>query len=64
MNDKQIQDLIDKNFKILLLIGYASSLIMSYSRLECYHDDEEKIKWFFDAIHAVIYENKPLPPIP
>lgn len=24
----------------------------------------EKGKWFFDAVQAVIYENKPFPPMP
>jgi len=64
MNESQIQNLIDANFRILLLLGYASSLVMSYRELEVYHDDDEKIKWFFDALQAVVYENKPLPPLP
>lgn len=64
MKEISVQDLIDANFRILLLLGYASSIVMSYRKLEAYHDDEEKIKWFFDAIQAVIYENKPLPRMP
>ena len=44
MNESQIQNLIDANFRILLLLGYASSLVMSYRELEVYHDDDEKIK--------------------
>jgi hypothetical protein len=64
MNETQIKELIDANFRILLLLGYATSIVGSYRRLEAYHDDEEKCKWFFDAVQAVIYENKPLPPIP
>lgn len=59
-----VQDLIDANFRILLLLGYATSIVGSYQRLEAYHDDSEKCKWFFDAIQAVVYENKPLPPMP
>ena len=64
MKEINVQDLIDANFRILLLLGYATSMVMSYSKLETYHDDSEKCKWFFDAVQAVIYENKPLPPIP
>lgn len=64
MNEIQIKELIDTNFRILLMLGYATSLIMSYEKLETYHDDSEKCKWFYDALQAVVYENKPLPPFP
>lgn len=59
-----VQNLINANFRILTLLGYAMSIVVSYEKLEAYHDDSEKCKWFFDAIQAVIYENKPLPPLP
>lgn len=64
MNEINVQDLIDANFRILLLLGYATSIVGSYRRLEAYHDDEAQCKWFFDAVQAVVYENKPLPPMP
>lgn len=64
MKEIDIKELIDANFRILLLLGYATSIVVSYSKLEAYHDDSEKCKWFLDAIQAVVYENKPLPPIP
>lgn len=64
MNDQQIQDLIDANFRILILLGFATSIVMSYKALQAYHDDDEKIRWFLDALQAVVYENKPLPPMP
>lgn len=64
MKEISVQDLIDTNFRILLLLGYATSIVTDYQRLEAYHDDSEKCKWFFNAIQAVVYENKPLPPLP
>lgn len=64
MKEINVQDLIDANFRILLLLGYATAIVVDYQRLEAYHDDSEKCKWFFDAVQAVIYENKPLPPMP
>lgn len=63
MKDTDVKELIDANFRILFLLGYATSIVMSYSKLEPYHDDSEKCKWLFDAIQAVVYENKSLPPM-
>ena len=64
MKDEDIQKIVDMNYRVLLLLGFASSIVGSYRRLESYHDDEEKCKWFFDSVQAVVYENKPLPPMP
>ena len=64
MKEISFQDLIDANYRILILLGYATSIVGDYRRLEAYHDDEEKCKWFFDALQAVVYENKPLPRMP
>jgi hypothetical protein len=62
MNEEDIKQLINVNFRILFLLGYASSIVSDYRRLEAYHTDEEKCKWFFDAVQAVVYDDKPLPP--
>jgi hypothetical protein len=64
MKELNVQDIIDANFRILLLLGYATSIVISYEKLEAYHDDSDKCKWFYDAIQKVVYENKPLPPMP
>lgn len=64
MKELEIKELIDANFRILLLLGYAASIVSDYQRLETYHDNSHKCRWFFDAIQAVVYENKPLPPLP
>jgi hypothetical protein len=64
MTDDQIKQLCDDNFRICMLLGYATSIIMDYKRLDTYHDNTDKCDWFFQAIQNVVYEKKPLPPIP
>lgn len=64
MKEINVNELINMNYRVLTLLGYATSMIMTYEQLEAYHGDEEKCKWFFDAVQAVVYENKPLPPMP
>lgn len=64
MTDDQVKQLCDDNFRILTLLGYATSLVMEYKKLDAYHDQTYKCDWFLQAIQNVIYENKPLPPIP
>ena len=59
-----VQELININHRLLLLLGFTTSLVASYKLLEVYHDDKEKCDWFFNAVQAVVYENKPLPPLP
>ncbi len=63
MNDTDIQQLIDINFRLLILLGIAWSMTVDYKKLEAYHDDADKCDWFVKAIQAVVYENKPLPEI-
>lgn len=64
MTDEQIKDLVDTNFRILFLLGYATSLVMEYKSLNTYHDDEKKCDWFIQSINNVIYLKKPLPELP
>ncbi len=64
MNETEIQQLIDTNYRLLLLLGFATSIVMDYERLEAYHDNSHKCKWFYDSVDNVVYKNKPLPPMP
>lgn len=64
MKEIETQQLVDMNFRILLLLGYATSIVSDYKALSDYHDNADKCNWFFDAITEVIYKNKPLPPLP
>lgn len=64
MTEENIQQIIDVNYRVLLLLGYAASIAMDYKRLEAYHDNTYKCDWLFDAIQKVVYENKPIPKFP
>lgn len=61
MKELDVQQLIDMNYRVLLLLGFATSIVGDYKR---WGGDEKNCKWFFDAVQAVVYENKPLPPLP
>lgn len=64
MNDKQAQDLIDANFRCSYLLGITSAIMYEYKRLLPDIDHTNKADWFMDAIQAVVYENKAVPPFP
>ncbi len=44
MKEIDVQDLIDTNYRVLTLVGYATALVMGYQKLEAFHDDSEKCK--------------------
>ena len=58
-----IDNLINMNYRVLTLLGIATSIIMDYEKL-AYHDNSAKCKWFMEAISDVVYRNKPIPPLP
>lgn len=64
MKEIDIEQLINMNYRVLTLLGIATSFIIDYKKLEAYHDDSEKCDWFLDALQKVVYENKPLPQLP
>lgn len=64
MKELDVEQLINMNYRVITLLGIATSFIMDYKNLEAYHDNSEKCDWFFNALQKVIYENKPLPPMP
>lgn len=64
MKEIDIQELIDMNYRVLILLGIGTKMIMDYRKLEAYHDNSEDCDWWMQAIQAVVYENKPLPPMP
>ena len=64
MTDDQVKQLCDDNFRILTMLGYAAALIMDYRKLPNHIHQKEKCDWFLQAIQNVVYEKKPLPPIP
>lgn len=64
MKELDVQQLIDMNYRVLILLGIGTKMIMDYRKLEAYHDDSADCDWWMKAIQAVVYENKPIPPLP
>jgi hypothetical protein len=64
MKEIDIEQLINMNYRVLTLLGMATSIIMDYKNLSAYHDNSAKCNWFMDAITNVVYLNKPIPPMP
>lgn len=63
MKEIDIQEIINMNYRVLTLLGIATSVIMDYQKLEAYHDNSDKCDWWMNAIQAVVYQNKPIPPL-
>lgn len=59
----EIQDVINMNYRVLTLLGIATSLIAD-CRNDSPNNKKYKFDWFMDAINDVVYLNKPLPPLP
>lgn len=64
MKEIDIQDIINMNYRVLTLLGIATSMIMDYHKSKVYHDQGNKCYWWISAIQSVVYENKTLPPMP
>ena len=62
MDDKNIKELIDNNYRLSLLLGYSMAFITKTSRLTS--EDEKKYQWLIESIENVLYLNKPLPVMP
>lgn len=63
MTDDSIEKLIHMNQRLLLVMGYASSIILELGKdmPEC---NKQGIYWVIDAIENIVYLDKPLPPMP
>lgn len=63
MDENNIDKLIQMNQRLLLVMGYATSVILELGK----HIPEEKkdgVYWVIEAIENIVYLDKPLPPIP
>jgi hypothetical protein len=62
MTDESIQHLIDTNYRLLTLLGFATSLIVE---MKNFLGDEtrsyKQCEWFLKALNNVVYLKKPLP---
>lgn len=63
MNDEQIKELSNMTYKVLTLLGMVTPMIMEYREF-LHEKNHYKVDWFLDALNAVVYENKPIPPFP
>lgn len=54
----------DPTYSLLILIGYAASLIHEYRSQRDLsllpHEQQKKYEWFMDAIKDVVYKNRPI----
>lgn len=55
MKEIDVQELINVNYRLCTLLGIATHII---------HTNSNDTDWWMKAIQAVVYENKPIPPLP
>ena len=63
MNVDNVDKLIQMNQRLLLVMGYATSVILELGK----HVPEESklgVYWVIEAIENIVYLDKPLPPMP
>lgn len=58
-----IKELIDKNFILFTLMGFAVSLLIDAFKNRP-ESDKDKYYWFLNAVENIVYHNKPPPPLP
>ena len=62
MTDESIQNLIDTNYRLLTLLGFATALIFEHKNMSGISTKSYKqCEWFIQAINNVVYLKKPLP---
>lgn len=63
MTDDNVEKLIQMNQRLLLVMGYATSVILELGK--CVPEEKkEGIYWVIEAIENIFYLDKPLPPMP
>lgn len=63
MKDEQIQQMMDFSYRTTLLLGMVTPLLMECKR-RTPKAEHYKFDWFEEALQAVYYEGKPIPPFP
>ena len=64
---KSEDEVVNMNYRSLMLIGYATALIMSFNeKFPLCNDDplRTKSEWFLKSIDNMFYLKKALPPLP
>ena len=63
MSEIEIQKIIDMNYRVLILLGMVTPMLIDYKNI-LPRSKHLNVDWFMDALNAVVYENKPIPPLP
>jgi len=63
MTDEEIKRITHMNERLLLVMGFATSIIMELGK---YVPEERKegVYWVIEAVENLVYLDKPLPPFP
>ncbi len=64
MTEENINKLIHMNERLLLIIGYATSLLIVELGKEIPEERKQRINWIISAVENIVYLDKPLPPMP
>lgn len=63
MNEENIDKLIQMNQRLLLVMGYAMSVLLELKK--CLPEERKKgLYWVAEAVENIVYLDKPLPPMP
>lgn len=57
------QNVVNMNYRVLTLLGMVTSILIDCKNSQP-RSEHYKFDWFLDALNAVVYENKPIPPLP
>lgn len=63
MNEKQLENIINMNYRALTLLGMAAAIISEVRHKTCM-GERYRLDWFLDALNEVVYKNQPIPPFP
>mgnify|MGYP003657397974 CR=1 FL=1 len=63
MTDDNVAKLIQMNQRLLLVMGYATSVILDLGK-NVPEKDKQGVYWVIEAIENIVHLYKPLPPIP
>lgn len=64
MEKEELLRLVDSQTRLLLILGFAKSVILELSQTCPDPKLRENIRWILKAIDGVVYQDKPLPPFP
>lgn len=61
--DDQAVKICNMNYRVLTLLGMVTALLIDCKNSQP-RSEHYKFDWFLDSLNAVVYENKPIPPLP